>query len=166
MSKSHYFVAPQEDFEGMIQCSYCGRYFKPKTYNNIYCSHECYEEAHRIQKAEWFQKNKQRLNEKRNERHHKKGIRPREVANIQHQQRKTRNRVIKQGLIYLELFDNQVHLNSIQDHINYNLTRKKFHPEICEYIRGKLQELELYPDQIALTSPIDLSGEYHNSGFK
>lgn len=151
--KSHYFVQKYEDEEGNRICAYCGKKFKSNYPSKKYCCQECYYQATKTVKAIWFQKNKQRINEKRRKSYKKK---PKRKPKYTFRDRKqvTVNRIsyqkciiIKRELVLKELMTFQIESKfnrREKGKIRYKRNDSKIKDPIrCEYIIKKLNELGL-----------------------
>lgn len=173
MSKSHYFVQkpPEEQFEGkpVKECAYCSRLFVPKTYNQRYCSRECYKQGVKKTKAEWFQKNKPRLMEKQQRKRRANGVVPAKEYHKLHKARKYRNKIIKSGLVNLELFDMQIREKRFETAFSLvGYPAKGLNHAKVELITSKLHEYGLYQDEIEASDkyPLDFAEEYKGNMVK
>lgn len=163
MAKSHYFVAPSQDDDGLVECAECGLPFKPVGRRWKYCSRECYQLATKKVKARWFQRNKGRLREKRRVERRENGIRP-FTEYLRHQKsRRGRNRVIKQELILLELQTRQIReVRREMDRLKWGGARRGYSQEKVDLVKSELASMGLYPEQIESSDrySIDWDSEY------
>lgn len=148
MSKSHYFVQkPPEKSPGKVRyCAYCGMPFETNYPTKKYCTRDCYHKAIKGVKHDWYIKNHERIQNRREKERREQGMLPYEEF-VKHQRGfKLRDRVIKRDLILLELMNFQVKPGGCK--INYRPSRKKFSPAKVALIKEKLETLELYEEQI------------------
>lgn len=158
-----YFVAHNKsEKEGYKRCLYCNREFKPNSYNQIYCSRECYLEGVKYTKKVWYQKNRERIikkqidynKEKRREKfiNSERKAKPPNYA-VRSRTRFHRNLIIMQELLNLELYTFQRNSLYIKQResvvIDYRKNvRHKIRDDIVQQIKNSLHDLELYDEQI------------------
>lgn len=170
MSKSHYFVQkpPEEQlgFDVFKECPVCGKPFEGRDSKKKYCSRECYLLAQKEIKRKWYLKNKERVIAEKNDRRHARGVTPLNEYLRLYSAKKFRKRIIKRDLVGLELMTFQV-LNENKLHkLDMHSSRKKVNPAKARLIKSRLEELDLYEEQIKELNKkkLDYSKEY--TGYK
>ncbi len=154
MGKSHYFVAPPpKPEEGIKYCVNCGKAF-PKQGKRKYCSPECYKEATKKIKAQWYQDNRKRINN-RKKRYLKKIKKyekpPLHEKKVSHFILRSRDLIIKRELIKMELLDFQVFSdNHFRELPPVKMESAKYHVrrDRVAFIQERLREFDLFFDQV------------------
>lgn len=176
MSKSHYFVqkspeeqlALQQDIKSkqVKECDNCGRLYVAKRKDQRYCCRDCYKQGVKKTKAEWFQKNKPRLMEKQRRTRRAQGMLSHKKRSKLIQARKYRNRIIKSGLVSLELYDFQIKPLRFESAFSFvNYPWKGFHKAQADLVKERLHELELYREDIEASDKYPLDFSEDNTGL-
>ena len=160
--KTSYFVQHNTGKGDLERCPECGKEFKKGRYNQIYCSRECYHDAHVKQVNINYKRKRDVINRKRREKRRiERENRPPKIKKVPKPRFRIRNKdtlnvirykrdilikaeLVKKELLTIQVLSGEVKAQNKKDMIGiYHTMRHDINEERLEYIQKKLNYYDL-----------------------